>query len=102
MLKSPRLELVVMALLMLLAMAGFWWMQHRDPRVKGPKPDVAIQDGKTIDFSSGRPVVKDDAKQKAALEKSLKEMDAAAAGVTFAPKPPVEKKPAEPSPAPPK
>jgi hypothetical protein len=102
MLKSPRTELLVMSLLMLLAMAGFWWMQHRDPKVKSAKPAVAIQDGKTIDFSTGRPVVKDDAKQKAALEKSLKEMDAAAASVTFAPKAPTEKKSAEPSPAPPK
>ena len=91
-----------MALLLLLAMAGFWWMQHRDPRVKGPKPEVAIQDGKTIDFSTGRPIVRDDAKQKAALEKSVKEMEAAAANVTFPPKPLAERKAAEPLPAPPK
>jgi hypothetical protein len=32
--KSPKIELAVMALLMLLAMAGFWWMQHRDPKVR--------------------------------------------------------------------
>ena len=99
MLKSPRVELIVMALLMLLAMAGFWWMQHHDPKVK---PAVAIQDGKTIDFSTGRPIVKDDAKQKAAIEKSVKEMDAAAANVTFTPKAPAEKRATEPSPAPPK
>jgi len=71
-----------------------------------PKPEVPIQDGKTIDFSSGVPVVKDDAKEKAALERSLKEMDEAARNVTFAPSAtaPVQdgKKKAEPPPAPPK
>ena len=51
--------------------------------LKTPHPEVAIQDGKTIDYSSGRPVVKDDAKQKAAIDKSTKEMDEAAKGVTF-------------------
>lgn len=48
-----------------------------------PRPEVAIQDGKAIDFSSGRPVVKDTAKEKAAIDKSVKEMEEAAQGVTF-------------------
>jgi hypothetical protein len=100
--KSPRVELMVMAVLLALTMAGFWWMQTRHTRPSGPKPEVAIQDGKTIDFSTGQPVVKDDAKQKAALEKSLKEMEAAVQNVTFAPVAPGEKKKAEPPPAPPK
>jgi hypothetical protein len=30
---------------------------------------VAIQDGKTLDMSSGRPVVRDDARSRAAIEK---------------------------------
>ncbi len=50
-----------------------------------PRPEVAIQDGKTIDFSSGRPVVKDTAKEKASIEKSVKEMEEAAKGVSFSP-----------------
>jgi hypothetical protein len=48
-----------------------------------PAPEVAIQDGKTIDFSSGRPVVKDTAKEKASIDKAVREMDEAAKGVTF-------------------
>ncbi len=48
-----------------------------------PHPEVAIQDGKTIDFSSGKPVVKDSAKEKASIDKAVKEMDEAAKGVTF-------------------
>jgi hypothetical protein len=52
-----------------------------------PKPSVAIQDEKTIDFSSGKPVVKDSAEEKAIIERSVKEMNEAAAGITFGPAP---------------
>lgn len=53
-----------------------------------PKPEVAIEDGKTIDFSSGVPVVKDSAKEKAALDRAVKEMADATKNVTFGPRPP--------------
>jgi hypothetical protein len=50
-----------------------------------PKPTavVAIQDGKTIDFSSGNPVVKDSAAEKAIIEKAVREMEAALQDVNF-------------------
>jgi uncharacterized protein HemX len=54
------------------------------------KPEIAIQDGKTIDFSSGRPVVKDSAAEKAALEKAVKEMEEAAKGVILTSPPPAK------------
>ena len=62
---------------------------------------VTIQDGKTIDMSSGRPVVRDDARSRAAIDKSVKEMEEAAKDVTFGPRPamPAEKK-TEPAPKP--
>lgn len=62
-----------------------------------PKPEVVIQDGKTIDFSSGRAVVRDSSKEKALIEKSVKDMEEASKGVTFtSPKPaPVPVKKAE-------
>lgn len=99
-----------------LALAAAYWWRNRIPpatapgaaanvtapagaTAKNPKAEVAIQDGKTIDFSSGVAVVKDDAKQKAVIDKSVKEMDSAAKDVTFGP--PLQKK-AEPTPAPPK
>ena len=65
---------------------------------------VPIQDGKTIDMSSGRAVVKDDANSRTAIAQGVKEMEDAAASVTFGPRPaaPAEKKKAEPPPAPPK
>ena len=55
------------------------------PAATAPKNEIAIQDGKTIDFSSGKPVVKDTAKEKAIMAGALKEMSAAAKDVTFAP-----------------
>ncbi len=88
--KSPRIELILLAGLLVGAMAAYVWMQGRATKAKVAKPEIAIQDGKTIDFSSGRAVVKDDAKQKSAIEKSVKEMDDAAATVTFPPAKPVE------------
>ena len=62
-----------------------------------PKTDVAIQDEKTIDFSSGKPVLKDSAEEKAIIANSVKEMNEAAAGITFGPAP----KPAQPAAKPP-
>jgi hypothetical protein len=89
---------LVVLLLIALAIAGLYYFPAakpsasaaRDSTLAQPLPgkskrEVAIEDGKTIDFSSGAPIVKDDQKQKAAIEKSLKEMDAAARGVTFGP-----------------
>lgn len=80
---------VLLALAVLAGMAlGYRYQQRREQAKATPKP-VAIEDGKTIDFSSGKPVVKDDAADRAALEKAKREMDEAAANVTFAPtKPP--------------
>ena len=53
---------------------------------------------KTIDFSSGRPVVKDTAADQAAIDAALKDMAEATKNVTFE----APKKKTEPPPAPPK
>jgi hypothetical protein len=71
------------------------WVSQQKGRV-APHPEVAIQDGKTIDFSSGKPVVKDAEKEKAALAKGVKEINAAQKGVIFGSPKPAEKK-AEPA-----
>ena len=55
-----------------------------------PSDPVKIEDGRTIDFSSGQPVVKDEAADRAALGKAKKEMDEARAEVTFKPTKPPE------------
>lgn len=80
-----------------------WRLNRRPLSQLGPafptataKTNVTIQDGKTIDFSSGKPVVKDSADEKAVIDAAVKEMDEAAKAVKFgAP----EKKPA-PAPSP--
>lgn len=93
---------LTVAVVVVLAVVGAWSVSKRD-RVphwtmdrtasqaavgvdaSAPKREVAIQDGKTIDFSSGTAVVKDDASGKDAIEKAVAAMDAAAKDVTFAP-----------------
>ena len=78
---KSRLLWVFAAVAALSAVALF--VAHRKMSAGQRNPDVAIQDGKTIDFSSGRPVVKDSAKEKAAIDKAVKEMEDAAKDVTF-------------------
>lgn len=65
-----------------LGVAGAMALRHFRP---GPKmnPPVAIQDNATIDFSSGRPVVKDSAREKAIIDAAVKEMDDAVKDVVF-------------------
>ncbi len=73
---------VTRLLALLLAGAAVWWGWRRF----GPPPapvDLTRHDGQTIDFSSGRPVVKDSPGDKAALDKAAQEMAEAAKGVTF-------------------
>jgi hypothetical protein len=66
------------------ATAAALWAYASQPRTAGRAPEpVPIQDGKTIDFSSGRPVTKDGAADKAALDAAVKEIDAASKDVTF-------------------
>lgn len=69
-----------------------------------PLPEVEIQDGKTIDFSTGKPVVKNSAEEQAIIDAAVKEMDAAAKDVSFGPtaSPAPEKKPADGATLPPK
>jgi hypothetical protein len=48
-----------------------------------PPVDLTQAEGKTVDFSSGRPVVKDSPEDRAALERGLREIEEARKGVTF-------------------
>lgn len=75
-------------LLSLLAIAliatGLWLTSHRRPMRARPA-EVTIQDGKTIDFSSGKPVIKADAEEKAKIQQGVDAINSATANVTFAP-----------------
>jgi len=86
---------------------GYLYLRHRPapppafasspavrPTTNPPLPEVAIQEGKTIDFSSGTPEIRDTPEDRAALENAKAEMDEAVKDVVFAPT-----KPAEPAPA---
>ncbi|MBI3887033.1 MAG: hypothetical protein HY302_15090 [Opitutae bacterium] len=63
------------------------------PTVLTPRGPVEIPDGKTLDFSTGQAVVKDSPEDRAKLAKALKEMEEAAATVTFDPLPVPKKDP---------
>lgn len=84
--RLPR-RLVLLVIAVALGVLLGRWFTHRGPQPPStPPPPVAIEDGKTIDFSSGQPVVRDDT---AALEQARRELEAASANITFAPtKPP--------------
>ncbi len=93
-------RVLLAVLLVLLAGAAAWWgwRRFRPPPPSPPPVDLTQHDGQTIDFSSGRPVVKDTAAERAALEKTAAEMADAAQGVTFdAPKKKAEAPPAPPA-----
>ena len=75
---------VALAAVVLGAILAWWW------RHQNPPPVVPIQEGKTIDFSSGQAEVRDDAADRAAIEKAQREMDEATADITFAPTKPQE------------
>jgi hypothetical protein len=70
-------------------------------RVIPPPVDLTEHDGKTIDFSSGKPVIKDTPEDRAAIAEAQQEMDAAVRGITFDPPPKRFELPPTP-PAPPK
>ncbi len=81
--KTRFIGLLIAAALVAL---GLWSISRRNARrAPAPKPAVAIQDGKTIDFSSGQAVVKDDAREKKAIANGVAAMDEATKNVTFPP-----------------
>ena len=89
---------------------GYFYLTHRSassptvapaitplPAAAKPLPEVAIQEGKTIDFSSGKPEIRDDPADRAALEKAKAEMNEATQDVVFAPTKTPEAAPAAPA-----
>ncbi len=71
--------------------AAALWAYASQPR-QGPfGPVVPLQDGKTVDFSGGRPVIRDGAADKAAMDAAVREMDEAGKAVTFPADPPPKK-----------
>lgn len=101
-------------LALLLGMMGFvtWYVIDRRAKLRATPPvsvtppppgkpvDLTQHDNQTLDLSSGRPVVKDTAEDRAAIEQAKKEMAEAVKDVTFGPParkaPPPPEKTAEP------
>jgi hypothetical protein len=86
--KRRALSLAVAATATFAALWAYVTQPRATPR---HRPVVPIQDGQTIDFSGGRPVIKDSAADKASMDAALKQIDEATTSVTF---------PAEPAPTP--
>jgi hypothetical protein len=106
-------EILVLLVLLVAAMAFVLWYvidrraQNRAAppvatRTLAPEPpvDLTKTDGKTVDFSSGRPVVKNEAADQAAIAAAMKDINEATQGVTFKVTPPPPA-PAAAGPAPP-
>ncbi|MBA3848775.1 MAG: hypothetical protein C0502_02110 [Opitutus sp.] len=105
--RRPKEIVVLLALLIGAAAFVLWYVVQRRAERRAatatqelgpvaPKPyvDLGRNEGKTIDFSSGQPVVKDSPEDRAALEQGLKEIEAAVKDVSFeAAKKPEPKKP---------
>jgi hypothetical protein len=68
------------------ATAAVIWAYVSQHRTLTPSP-VPIQDGKTLNFSSGSPQVGDSAADKAALDAGVKEIDEATKNITFSAQP---------------
>lgn len=80
--KRPLIFLVV---ILVAVIAARWWFQ-RARHVPAPPPaTVTIQDRATIDFSSGQPVVRDNAAEQALIDAALKDIEAAAKNIKFPP-----------------
>jgi len=68
--------------------AALWFYAAQPRRPRPAAAPVPIVDGKTIDFSSGTPAVRDSAADRAAMDAAVKEMDEATKSVTFQGDPP--------------
>jgi hypothetical protein len=105
-----RSKEIIVLLVLLVGAMGFvlWYVIDRRARNRAapapvtrtlapePLPMVAIVPEQTIDFSSGRPVVKNDAENQAAIAAAAKDLAEATRGVRFkaSPPPPVPATPA--------
>lgn len=80
--KRPLILLVV---ILAAVIAARWWFQRARHVPSPPPAPVTIQDRATIDFSTGQPVVKNDAAEQALIDAALKDIDAAAKNIKFPP-----------------
>ena len=108
-------EIVVLLVLLAGAVAFvLWYVIDRRAAMRAQPPPIATKaigpvaadqpsvplggpnEGKTIDFSSGKPVVKDTPEDRAALEAGLREIEEATRNVTFSAEPKAKTEPNKP------
>jgi len=78
--------LILLALMVLAIIAASWWFQRaRRSAPPSPAATVPIQNRVTIDFSTGHPLIKDDAVEQAIIDAALKDIQDAAKNIKFAP-----------------
>lgn len=91
--------MILLALLVGMMVFVLWYVIDRRAQNRAREKPVAIQplnsaepvalggvnERKTVDFSSGQPVVKNTPEDQAAIEAALKDMAEATQGVTFGP-----------------
>ncbi len=85
-LKSARSAAIGLA-----ATAAVLGMYVSQTRVRRGAPEVPIEDGKTIDFSGGSPVVRSRAADKASMDAALRQIDEATRDTTVQAPPPDRK-----------
>jgi hypothetical protein len=79
---------ITLALATAETLAALWaYVSQPDPHSRKPAV-VPIQDGQTIDFSQGHPVVSDKAADKERMDAALKQIDESTRDVTFSAAPP--------------
>jgi hypothetical protein len=84
MLRSLNTQRAISLLVSSAATAAALWIYGSQPRLAhAPGSVVPIQDGKTVDFSEGKPSVTDSPADKAAVAAAVKDMDAASRDVSF-------------------
>ncbi len=81
-------KIIAWLLVLTVAIALAYRLLRPPPAAPAPRPTVEVRDRATIDFSSGQPVVRDDAGEKAIIDAALNEINEAAKNITFEPLPP--------------
>jgi hypothetical protein len=87
--KATRVSSFLIAAAAVAAM--LWAYGSHAPARRAPPEAVPVQDGRTIDFSNGSPVVANGAADKAALDAGVKAIDEATRTVTFDAEPAAKK-----------
>jgi hypothetical protein len=83
-----KILLWLLALTLAIIVGYRFLLPRPQPPPASARTTVEIRDRATLDFSTGQPVVRDDAAEKALIDAVVTEMNEAAKNITFEPLPP--------------